>query len=141
MFHCKNKISIYYKMTTTNKCNNCGCNYISCCRSCSYKSPNTIPPLEYQYWNETIWLQQATVNHWGAFNGGSTNNGNNTGDNSSGYGISSSNTSPNSKKLKRFYSYDTFISDNPSKLIFYNNLFIAISELPDVKIFYRWVSV
>ena len=137
MFHYKNKILIYYKMTTTNNCNNCGCNYISCCRSCSYKNPQTMPPLEYEYWNETTWLQQATVNHWGAFN----QNQNSTGDNSSGYGISSSNTSPNSKKLKRFYSYDTFITDNPSKLVFYKGFFVPISEIPDVKIFYRWVSV
>ena len=124
-------------MTTTNKCNSCGCNYISCCRSCSYKDPQTMPPLEYQYWNETFWMNNSTVNHWGAFN----QNQNSTGDNLSGYGISSSNTSPNSKKLKRFYSYDTFITDNPSKLIFYNNLFVPISAIPDVKIFYRWVSV
>ncbi len=124
-------------MTTTNKCNNCGCNYISCCRSCSYRSPNTMPPLEYEYWNQTIWLEQATTNGWGAFN----QNQNNTGDNSSGYGISSSNTSPNSKKLKRFYSYDTFITDNPSKLVFYKGFFVPISELPDVKIFFRNVSV
>ena len=137
MFHCKNKMLIYYKMTTTNKCNNCGCNYISCCRSCSYRSPNTMPPLEYEYWNQTFWLEQATTNGWGAFN----QNQNSTGDNSSGYGISSSNTSPNSKKLKRFYSYDTFITDNPSKLVFYKGFFVPISELPDVKIFYRWVSV
>ncbi len=141
MFHCKNKISIYYKMTTTNNCNTCGCNYISCCRSCKYKNPQTMPSLEYQYWNETFWMNQATFNGWGAFNGGSTNNGNQTGDNLSGYGISSANTSPSSKKLKRFYSYDTFISDNPSKLIFYKGFFVPISEIPDVKIFYRWVSV
>ena len=124
-------------MTTPIKCNSCGCNYISCCRSCSYKDPQTMPPLEYQYWNETFWMNNSTVNHWGAFN----QNQNSTGDNLSGYGISSSNTSPNSKKLKRFYSYDTFITDNPSKLIFYNNLFVPISAIPDVKIFYRWVSV
>jgi hypothetical protein len=100
-----------------------------------------MPPLEYEYWNETIWLNNATFNGWGAFNGGSSNNGNQTGDNLSGYGISSSNTSPSSKKLKRFYSYDTFITDNPSKQIFYKGFFVPISELPDIKIFYRWVSV
>lgn len=137
MFHCKNKMSIYYKMTTPIKCNSCGCNYISCCRSCSYRNPQTIPTFEYQYWNETIWLQQATVNHWGAFN----QNQNSTGDNLSGIGISSANTSSNSKKLKRFYSYDTFITDNPSKLIFYNNLFVPISEVPNVNKIFRWVSV
>ncbi len=119
----------------------CKCILDSYNKKCSYRNPQTMPPLEYEYWNQTIWLNNATVDQWGAFNGGSTNNGNNTGDNLSGYGISSSNTSPNSKKLKRFYSYDTFISDNPSKLIFYNNLFVPISEIPDVKIFYRWVSV
>jgi hypothetical protein len=100
-----------------------------------------MPSLDYQYWNETIWLNNATFNGWGAFNGGSSNNGNQTGDNLSGYGISSSNTSPSSKKLKRFYSYDTFITDNPSKQIFYNGLFVPISAIPDVKIFFRNVSV
>ena len=132
---CKNKI-LYYNMTSS-----CKCILDSYNKKCFYRNPQTIPTFEYQYWNETTWLQQATFNGWGAFNGGSSNNGNQTGDNSSGYGISSSNTSPNSKKLKRFYSYDTFISDNPSKLIFYNNLFVPISEIPDVKKFYRWVSV
>ena len=115
----------------------CKCILDSYNKKCFYRNPQTMPPLEYEYWNETTWLQQATVNHWGAFN----QNQNSTGDNSSGYGISSSNTSPNSKKLKRFYSYDTFITDNPSKLIFYNNLFVPISEIPDVKIFFRNVSV
>ena len=128
----KNKM-LYYNMTSS-----CKCILDSYNKKCSYRNPQTMPPLEYEYWNETTWLQQATVNHWGAFN----QNQNSTGDNLSGYGISSSgNTSPNSKKLKRFYNYDTFISDNPSKLIFYNNLFVPISEIPDVKIFYRWVSV
>jgi hypothetical protein len=141
MFHFKNKICLYYKMTTTNNCNNCGCNYIACCKNCSYRNPQTIPSLEYQYWNQTFWLEQVTTNGWGAFNGGSSNNGNSTGDNSSGYGISLSNTSPSSKKLKRFYCYETFCTDNPSKLIFYKGFFVPISELPDIKIFYRWVSV
>ena len=128
-------------MTTTNNCNNCGCNYISCCRSCFYRNPQTMPPLEYQYWNETTSLEQANTNGWGAFNGGSSNNGNQTGDNLSGYGVSATTTATTSKKLKRFYSYDTFITDNPSKLVFYNNLFIPISEVPNVKKFFRWVSV
>jgi len=131
----KNKI-LYYNMTSS-----CKCILDSYNKKCFYRNPQTIPPLEYEYWNQTIWLEQATTNGWGAFNGGSSNNGNSTGDNLSGYGISSSNTSPNSKKLKRFYSYDTFITDNPSKLIFYNNLFIPISEVPNVKKFFRWVSV
>lgn len=96
-----------------------------------------MPPLEYEYWNETTWMNNATFNGWGAFN----QNQNSTSDNSSGYGISSSNTSPSSKKLKRFYCYDTFCTDNPSKLIFYNGFFVPISELPDIRIFYRWVSV
>jgi len=124
-------------MTTTNNCNNCGCNYISCCKNCSYRNPQMMPPLEYEYWNETTWMNNATFNGWGAFN----QNQNSTSDNSSGYGISSSNTSPSSKKLKRFYCYDTFCTDNPSKLIFYNGFFVPISELPDIRIFYRWVSV
>jgi hypothetical protein len=102
-----------------------------------------MPPLEYQYWNETTWLQQATFNGWGAFNGGSSNNGNKTGDNLSGYGISSTNQAPSSKKLKRFYDYETFITDNPSKLVYYekDDEFIPISEVPNVKKFFRWVSV
>ena len=132
---CKNKI-LYYNMTSS-----CKCILDSYNKKCFYRNSQTIPPLEYQYWNETFWMNNSTTNGWGSFLGGSSNNGNQTGDNLSGYGISSSNTSPNSKKLKRFYNYDTFISDNPSKLIFYNNLFVPISEIPDVKKFYRWVSV
>ncbi len=128
-------------MTNTNKCNNCGCNYISCCRTCSYKNPQSIPALKYEYWNQTTWLEQATTNGWGAFNGGSSNNGNRTGDNLSGYGVSTTITATTSKKLKRFYCYNTFCTDNPSKLIFYNSQFIPISEIPDVQKFYRWVSV
>ena len=127
----KNKM-LYYNMTSS-----CKCILDSYNKKCFYRNPQTIPSLEYEYWNQTICLEQATTNGWGAFN----QNQNNTGDNSSGYGISSSNTSPNSKKLKRFYSYDTFITDNPSKLVFYKGFFVPISELPDVKIFYRWVSV
>jgi hypothetical protein len=102
-----------------------------------------MPPLEYQYWNQTIWLEQATTNGWGAFNGGSSNNGNSTADNLSGYGISSTNQSPSSKKLKRFYSYETFVTDNPSKIVYYEkkDVFIPISEVPNVKKFFRWVSV
>ncbi len=123
----------------TNISNTCKCILDSYNKKCFYRNPQTIPPLEYQYWNETIWLNNATVDHWGAFK--SSNNGNQTGDNLSGYGISSSNSFPNSKKLKRFYCYDTFCTDNPSKLIYYNGLFVPISELPDIKIYYRWVSV
>jgi len=141
MFLCENKISLYYKMTTTNKCNNCGCNYISCCRTCAYKNPQTMPSLEYEYWNQTTWMNNATFNGWGAFNGGSSNNGNSTGDNLSGYGVSTTTTATTSKKLKRFYCYNTFCTDNPSKLIFYNGQFIPISEIPDVQKFCRWVSV
>lgn len=141
MTNYENKMLIYYKMTTTNNCNTCGCNYISCCRSCKYRNPQTMPPLEYEYWNETTWLEQATTNGWGAFNGGSTNNGNQTGDNLSGYGVSATTTATTSKKLKRFYCYDTFCTDNPSKQIFYKGFFVPISEIPDVKKFCRWVSV
>lgn len=127
----KNKM-LYYNMTSS-----CKCILDSYNKKCSYRNPQTIPTFEYQYWNETFWMNNSTTNHWGAFN----QNQNSTGDNLSGYGISSANTSPNSKKLKRFYSYDTFISDNPSKLVFYKGFFVPISEIPDVKIFYRWVSV
>ena len=115
----------------------CKCILDSYNKKCFYRNPQTIPTFEYQYWNETTWMNNATFNGWGAFN----QNQNSTSDNSSGYGISLSNTSPSSKKLKRFYCYETFCTDNPSKLIFYKGFFVPISELPDIKIFYRWVSV
>jgi hypothetical protein len=129
----KNKI-LYYNMTSS-----CKCILDSYNKKCFYRNPQTMPPLEYEYWNETTWLQQATVNHWGAFN----QNQNSTADNLSGYGISSTNQSPSSKKLKRFYSYETFVTDNPSKLVYYeeDDEFIPISEVPNVKKFFRWVSV
>ena len=123
------------------KYNNCGCNYISCCRSCSYKNPQSMPPLEYEYWNQTTWMNNATFNGWGAFNGGSSNNGNSTSDNLSGYGVSATTTATTSKKLKRFYCYNTFCTDNPSKLIFYNGFFVPIREIPDVKNFFMGESV
>ncbi len=119
----------------------CKCILDSYNKKCFYRNPQTIPTFEYQYWNETTWLQQATTNGWGAFNGGSSNNGNKTFDNLSGYGISSSNTSPSSKKLKRFYCYDTYCTDNPSKLIFYKGFFVPISDIPDVRKFCKLVSV
>lgn len=119
----------------------CKCILDSYNKKCFYRNPQTIPSLEYEYWNETTWLQQATTNGWGSFPGGSSNNCNKTFDNLSGYGISSSNTSPSSKKLKRFYCYDTFCTDNPSKLIYYKGFFVPISEIPDVKKFCKWVSV
>jgi hypothetical protein len=119
----------------------CKCILDSYNKKCFYRNPQTIPTFEYQYWNETTWLEHATTNGWGSFLGGSSNNGNSTGDNLSGYGISSTNQSPSSKKLKRFYNYDTFITDNPSKLVFYKDEFIPISEVPKVKKFFRWVSV
>jgi len=128
-------------MSINDTCNNCGCDYISCCRSCSYKNPQNMPPLEYEYWNQTIWMNNATFNGWGAFNGGSSNNGNNTGDNLSGYGTSSVTTATTSKKLKRFYCYETFCTDNPGKLIFYKGFFVPISELPGVTKICRYVSV
>ena len=127
---------LYYNMTSS-----CKCILDSYNKKCFYRNPQTMPSLEYQYWNETFWLNNATVDQWGAFNGGSSNNGNKTGDNLSGYGISSTNQSPSSKKLKRFYCFDTFCTDNPSKQIFYKGFFVPISEIPDVKRFCRWVSV
>ena len=127
---------LYYNMTSS-----CKCILDSYNKKCFYRNPQTMPSLEYEYWNETFWLNNATVDQWGAFNGGSTNNGNQTGDNLSGYGVSATTTATTSKKLKRFYCYDTFCTDNPSKQIFYKGFFVPISEIPDVKKFCRWVSV
>ena len=56
----------------------CKCILDSYCKTCFYRNPQTIPPFDYEYWNSTIWLEQMTVNGWGAFNGGSSNNGNST---------------------------------------------------------------
>jgi len=119
----------------------CKCILDSYNKKCFYRNPQTIPSLEYEYWNSTTWLEQATTNGWGAFNGGSSNNGNSTSDNLSGYGVSATTTATTSKKLKRFYCYDTYCTDNPSKLIFYKGFFVPISDLPDVRKFCKWVSV
>ena len=119
----------------------CKCILDSYNKKCFYRNPQTMPSLEYQYWNETFWMNNSTTNGWGAFNGGSSNNGNKTFDNLSGYGVSATTTATTSKKLKRFYCYDTYCTDNPSKLIFYKGFFVPISDLPDVKKFCKWVSV
>ena len=44
----KNKI-LYYNMTTS-----CKCILYSYNKKCFYRNPQTMPPLEYQYWNETF---------------------------------------------------------------------------------------
>ena len=119
----------------------CKCILDSYNKKCFYRNPQTMPALEYEYWNSTTWLEQATVNGWGAFNGGSSNNGNSTGDNLSGYGVSRTTTATTSKKLKRFYYYESYITDNPGKLIFYKGFFVPISEIPETKTCCRWVSV
>jgi hypothetical protein len=119
----------------------CKCILDSYNKKCFYRNPQTIHSLEYQYWNQTFWLEQVTTNGWGSFLGGSSNNGNSTGDNLSGYGVSATTTATTSKKLKRFYCYDTYCTDNPSKLIFYKGFFVPISDIPDVKKFCKWVSV
>jgi hypothetical protein len=110
------------------------------CKSCSYQNGINIPALDYEYWNQTFWLNNATTDGWGATLGRG-NQGLNTGDNNSGYGVSDTRGSgSNSKKLKRVYEYAGKVYESSSTLIFYNNRWIPIADIPDVKKSYRYVD-
>lgn len=117
----------------------CECMRKKMCKSCSYPNGSNIPPLEYDYWNQTFWLNNATTNGWGATLG-ITNQGLNTGDNSSGYGISDTRSSSNNKRLKRLYEYEGRFYESPSTLLFYNNRWTPIADIPNVKKSFRYVE-
>ncbi len=117
----------------------CECIQKKTCKSCSYPNLINMPALEYEYWNQTFWQNNATTNGWGATLG-ITNQGLDTGDNYSGYGISNTRSSSNNKKLKRFYEYQGKFYEKPSTLIFYNNRWTPIADIPNVKKSFRYVE-
>jgi hypothetical protein len=110
----------------------CGCSERYKCKSCSYINPTRIPRLDYDYWNQTVWLNRATVDGWGATLG-ETNQGLSTGDNLSGYGISSSNSSGGSSFIKYIYEYDGRVYESGSKLLYINNRWTPVHLLGGVK--------
>ena len=115
----------------------CDCMRKRMCKSCSYVNPINVPALDYDYWNETFWLNNATTNGWGATLG-ITNQGLNTGDNLSGYGISNTKSASNNKKLKRVYEYQGKIYEKGSTLIYNNNELRSIADIPNVKKSFRY---
>jgi len=121
----------------------CGCMQKKMCKSCSYPNGINIPALDYEYWNQTFWQNNATTDGWGATLG-PTNQGLTTGDNYSGYGISnirgSGSSGSNNKRIKRVYEYAGRIYENSSTLIFYNNRWTPISDIPNVKKSFRYLE-
>ena len=116
----------------------CGCIYQKCCKECNYKNPSLIPPLEYQYWNQTTWLNWNTTNGWGPFPSSESGQNNNTYDNLSGYGITSGVGRgevyvPNGKKLVRIYKYNNRFYDRSSDLVFINNKWVPVADIPGVE--------
>jgi hypothetical protein len=110
------------------------------CKSCSYVNPMNVPTLDYDYWNQTFWMNNATTNGWGATLG-ITNQGLSTGDNYSGYGISNTrNGGSNSKKLKRVYEYGGRFYENGGTLLFVNNRWTPVSEILGVNKSFRFIS-
>lgn len=116
----------------------CECIERKRCKSCSYPNLINMPALEYEYWNQTFWQNNATTNGWGATLG-ITNQGLDTGDNYSGYGISNTRSSSNNKKLKRIYEYQGKFYESASTLIFYNNRWTPVADIPNVKKSFRYV--
>ena len=118
----------------------CECMRKNMCKSCSYVNPMNVPALDYDYWNQTFWMNNATTDGWGATIG-ITNQGLSTGDNTSGYGVSDTrNGGSNSKKLKRVYEYNGRFYENSGTLIFVNNRWTPVSDLPNVKRSFRFIS-
>jgi len=97
------------------------------CKNCkNNKNPTSIyqmNPLVYQYYLETNWLNYATTDGWGAYNGVSQSS-NNTRDNEDGFGINADSI-PNGKKLKIVYYYNNIQYLNPYSIVIDN-----ITNLP-----------
>ena len=124
----------------------CSCIYLNCCKKCSYKNPQNMPPLEYEYWNTTWWMNFNTTDGWGGFPSSESGQNNNTYDNLSGYGVSDGSrdynrTLPSGKKLVRVYKYNNRIFSKPNDLIFYNNNWVPISNIPGVERIFRIITV
>lgn len=122
----------------------CACDYQNKCKSCVYADPSKVPPLYYDYWNETWWMNWNTTNGWGPTKG-ETNQGLDTADNLNGYGVNGGNgygnTLPQGKKLMRVFEYNGKIYTNPSALVFVNNKYIEVSNIPGVKKYFRILPV
>ncbi len=42
----------------------CSCIRLQCCKDCAYKNPALMDPLQYDYWNQTWWLNWNTTDGW-----------------------------------------------------------------------------
>ena len=114
----------------------CSCIYLNCCKKCSYKNPQNMPPLEYEYWNTTWWMNFNTTDGWGGFPSSESGQNNNTYDNVSGYGLTSgvrSGTLPDGKKLVRVYKFNNRFYQKAGDLVFYEGKWVPVSNLPGVE--------
>ena len=142
----------------------CACQKIGCCKSCSYKNPALMDPLQYDYWNQTWWNNWNTTDGWGPFPSSESGQNNNTYDNLSGFGthapattngqanwpwcnqnVGSANFTnrvlPNGKKLARIYKLNNRFYEKSSDLVFYNNFWVPVSTIPGVEKTFKIISV
>lgn len=144
------------------KCD-CACQKIGCCKSCVYQDPSTMDPLKYDYFNQTWWNNWNTTNGWGPFPSSSGGQNNNTYDNLSGYGTrapASTNRAavwpwcqpqesvnlgnrvlPNGKKLVRVYKWNNRFYERSGDLVFYENNWVPVADIPNVEKTFRVISV
>ena len=133
------------------KCS-CQCQFKNCCKNCAYGDAQSMDPLKYDYWNQTWWMNWNTTDGWGAFPSGESGQNNNTYDNLSGFGTSapagtigcnylSNKVLPNGKKYMRVYKYSNRFYEKSSDLVFYNNKWVSVSDVPGVEKTFRIVTV
>lgn len=145
------------------KCS-CGCQKLQCCKDCAYKNPLDMDPIEYDYWNQTWWLNWNTTDGWGAFPSSESGQNNNTFDNLSGFGTSAdaktngqanwpyckqnvspayfnNRSLPNGKKLVRVYKFNNRFYQKAGDLVFYNNSWTPVADIPNVEKIFTIITV
>ncbi len=148
---------------TDAKCS-CSCERLNCCKDCAYKNPALMDPLQYDYWNETWWMNWNTTNGWGAFPSSDGGQNNNTYDNLSGFGtradastngqpnwpwckqnvgdaVFSNRVLPNGKKLVRVYKFNNRFYQKSGDLVFFDNKWTPVSTIPGVEKSFRIINV
>ncbi len=142
----------------------CSCQKLDCCKDCSYKNPALMDPLQYDYWNQTWWLNWNTTDGWGAFPSSESGQNNNTYDNLSGFGTRAdaktngtpnwpwcnqnvgaayfnNKSLPNGKKLVRIYKFQNRFFEKGSQEVFYENKWVPVANIPGVEKTFRIISV